>query len=223
MIIDVLENLDQVGIGEGCLQGGDCLNEGVPSWPTGTAWRSCDQNRSCVMTMSLEATSLIGILVDAAELTHDGQPDLGVEGDLIPDGDTLEVRRTSIGPAREEEAELVPDLSRIVNRRHLHHVTDVGILATPGGVGDEDNLQVLPKKLLDGGANVATGPGLPLLRGQVGAIDAGETGNDKTVLESKILVIVSEFSIDSSLVLEGTIRSAMILFDRHHAILETTS
>lgn len=108
-------------------------------------------------------------------------------------------------------------------RGHLHHVTDVGILATPGGVGDEDNLQILPEKLLDGVANVAASPGLPLLRGQIGATDASETGNDETVLESEILVIVSEFSIDSSLVLEGTIQSAMILLDRHHAILETTS
>ena len=42
--------------------------------------------------MSLVETALVCILVNASELTHDGKPDLGVERDLVSDGDTLEQR-----------------------------------------------------------------------------------------------------------------------------------
>ena len=42
--------------------------------------------------MSLVETALVCTLVNASELTHDGKPDLGVERDLVSDGDTLEQR-----------------------------------------------------------------------------------------------------------------------------------
>ena len=90
VIIDGLKDLDQVGVGESGLQGRHCLHEGVLPRPTSTARRSCNQERSGGITVSLVEASPVRLLVDATDLPQDGQPDLGVQRDFVPDRDSLE-------------------------------------------------------------------------------------------------------------------------------------
>ena len=109
VIIDGLKDLDQVCVGESGLQGSHRLHEGVLPRPTSTTRRSGHQERSGGITVSLVEAPLVGILVDATELPQDGQPDLCVQCDLVPDGDSLERWWQLHGSLLPEEARI--DLS----------------------------------------------------------------------------------------------------------------
>ena len=91
VILDVGEDASKVFIIKAGVERGRRLDEIVGSSSLRcTTSRKGDQSRPGIVPLDLEVGPLVGGLVDAAELTQDRDPDLGLQGDLVPHLDELE-------------------------------------------------------------------------------------------------------------------------------------
>ena len=222
------KDLDKLFIREVGRERSDSVNK-VESFGSGSGlrsygWRGDDHQRARAIPLDLEGPTSVGLPVLLAQRTHDGKPDLGVQGQLVPKADTLKAcwlldRILASEKPREE----LPDANSSGDRIQLG-VQD----GRTGGsvtyrVGHVQDLQVGDVGLVDlhhqthQVANLAFDLNLPITTIQVAK--SWQTGDVDPVLLRPIGHPIGKLRVDSNSPADSATELRMIVLDERKTII----
>ena len=195
----------------------DGLNEVVGTEAAGrrAGWSS-GEGRPGTITLDAVVPAGIRVPVHGPQLVQNGDPHLGLEGDLVPEAHSLEGSRQLNGAVvTKKPGKEVPDLLGRVVRVHLDVVRCGASGALPERVGDEEHLKikagtigmknqpnVVGNLLLD-----SCGPLLVRHTGQ-----PGQSLEDKPVLLVPVLDPIIELSVHGNLNRNLLMQTVMAVF-----------
>ena len=133
----------------------------------------------------------------------------------------LERVRALIAPTDKERAELGPDLARVLKRLHLNVIASLGVFQAAGLAHHDDDRALLSKEYGENTLNILQGSNLPLLASKALGLP-GKTPNHEPDFVTKVCMIIIHLGIDGGLLLDGFLETAVVLFDGHHPVLEST-
>ena len=223
-ITEDLKDLDEVLIGEIGRKSRNGLDKVVRSRPGPFgAWGNSDEKWTRIESLDLERGALIGPLIDVSELTHDLDPDLGLQGDSVPDADALQPRGTWDGLVVSVEAgKQLSDRLRRVDGVHSDIVGGRASVRLLEGVGNVQNSEIESgtsrvEDELDRVSDLALDSLWPLLTGNVG--QPWQPLDNHPVLVVPVLNPIVELCIPGHLGVDLTLQSHVFALEIGHSVL----
>ena len=203
------------------------MNEvvGAPT-SVGRTWWDKDQGWPGIKAANLKRGPGVRSLVADTELTQNGNPDLGLEGDLVSDLDTLQRswQLNSAMMAKEARKE-IPDLLGGVRRVHLDIVQGRALVGTAEGVEHVNDLEVEPDAVrvqhqLD---HVGHLPARSIGKILPRDIEAWKASDHEPVLVVSVLEPVIELGVNCNLVADLPLEPSVPVLKIGHPILVVTN
>ena len=221
LIGDNLEDLGEVLVRKRGRKNRHCLHERIGALTTvGVLRRDGDQNRTGNEPLHLVERARVRLGVDPAELMQDGDPDLGVRGNLVADRDPLQWRWASQRTVMPKEAgEQVPDARTRMHRIHPDIEGRWAAGLESMRVGDVQNLKVQVGTIgmqdeLDDVRDLPPRVVLPV----TAVVQARQAGDHHPVLLGAVDHPVRELGILSCLDIDLPLETTMTVFQVSHAI-----